>query len=306
MASDSKVAVVAALIGNFIIAMLKLITGLAANSAAMLAEAAHSFSDTGNQVLLMVGLARAKGGPTPAYPFGQGKSGYFWPFLVAVLLFGVAGAYSLFEGFEKILHPHEIGDIRLSLVVLGIAFVIEAVVLTVAVRKAIQRSRSQGIDTVRQFLEENRDATLLTVIVEDTLALVGLPVAAGALVLSKVTGNPVWDGIGSLLIGILLMGFAVFLAWEVRHLLVGRGLAERDLDKVHKVLEADHDVDEIILVQSMYLGADDVLLGVELDIRDDLNGAEAEQAIERIEAALKQALPVLRYVYIEPRDAPQA
>ncbi len=302
MASESKVSVIAALIGNLIIALLKLATGLAAGSAAMLAEAAHSFSDVGNQVLLMVGLARSASQPTDDYPFGRGKSAYFWPFLVAVLLFGVAGAYSVFEGIEKVLHPHAVGDITLSLAVLAAAFVIEAIVLAIAIRNARSRAQEQGISTIGQFLEENRDATLLTVIVEDTLALVGLPIAAGSLVLAKATGNPVWDGVGSLVIGGLLMGFALFLAWEVRHLLIGRGLAERDRAVVHRVLEEDPAVDRVHRVQSMYLGSDDVLLGVEVDLADGLDVAATEDAVERLEAALQEALPVLRFVYIEPRD----
>lgn len=306
MASGSRLAVVAALVGNLIIALLKLATGLAASSSAMLAEAAHSFSDVGNQVLLLVGLQRSQVGPSQTYPFGQGKAAYFWPFLVAVLLFGAAGSYSLIEGIEKVRHPHPIGDPTLALAVLAIAFVIEAIVLTVAVRKAQEQSRAQGITTVRQFLEDNRDATLLTVIVEDTLALVGLPIAAGALVLSHVTGNAVWDGVGSLLVGVLLMGFALFLAWEVRHLLVGRGLSQRDLARVHRVLEEHPAVDAVGTVQSMYLGAEDVLLGADVDLIPGIHGEEAEVVVADIEAALREELAVLRFVYLEPRDAGDA
>lgn len=303
VASESKVAVIAALIANGVIAILKLVAGLAAGSSAMLSEAAHSFSDTGNQVLLMIGLTRSSSQPTSRYPFGKGKSAYFWPFMVAILLFGVAGTYSFIEGIDKIRHPHAIGDITLSLGVLGAAFVIEAISLGIAGREAKKAADRQGIASVRQFLKENRDATLLTVLVEDGLALVGLPIAAAALGLSVWTGDPVWDGIGSLVIGCLLMGFAGFLAWEIRELLIGRGLSGPDLDVVHRVLDEEPAVQGVGAVQSMYLGHQDVLLGVEVDLAAGLEGEVAEETVRRIEAALREALPVLRFVYVEPRDS---
>lgn len=302
MASESRIAVLAALVANFVIAVLKLVTGLAAGSSAMLAESAHSFSDVGNQILLLVGLRQSTAEPTPRYPFGQGKASYFWPFMVAVLLFAVAGAYSAFEGIEKILHPHPLGDIRLSLAVLGVAFVIESVSLGIAVREAGNAAERKGVDSVTGFLRENRDATLLTVIVEDGLALVGLPIAAAAMGLSVWTGNPVWDGIGSLVIAALLMGFAVFLGWEIKDLLLGRGLSEGDRAEVERMLGEDPAVVRVHRVQSMYMGHENVLLGAEIDLRDDIPAGEAEQEIARIEDELREALPVLRFVYLEPRE----
>lgn len=303
MASESKVAVLAALVANFVIALLKLGAGLAAQSSAMLAEAAHSFSDTGNQVLLLLGMARAKRPPSPRHPYGTGKSAYFWSFLVAVLLFGVAGAYSLFEGIGKLLHPEPLHDVTLALGVLGVAFLIEIVSLTIAVREAMKGARRQGIGSVRQFLDENRDATLLTVLVEDGLALVGLPIAAAAIGLAAWTGNPAWDAAGSIVIGVLLMGFALFLAWEVKGLILGRGLATRHLETVHRVLAEDPAIASVVSVQSMYVGADAALLGAEVDVPDALTGAEVEAALARIEARLKAEVPALRYVYLEPRSA---
>lgn len=301
MASGSLVSVIAALVGNLLIAILKLVTGLAAGSSAMLAEAAHSFSDTGNQVLLLIGLQRAQPSPTDRYPFGRGKSAFFWPFLVAVLLFGVAGLYSIYEGVKKVVDPHPLGSISVPLVVLAAAFVIEGIVLSVAVRKASQAAEEQGMDTVGEFLRETRDATLLTVIVEDSLAMVGLPIAAASMIASVVTGNPMWDGVGSLVIGGLLMGFATFLAWRVKGLLLGRGLSEGDRRRVQQVLADDPAVEDVFNIQSMYLGHEDVLLGVEVDLADELASAdEVEEAIDRVEVALRQAVPVLSYVFVEP------
>ena len=295
---------IAALVGNLLIAILKLVTGLAAGSSAMLAEAAHSFSDTGNQVLLLIGLKRARPDPTSEFPFGRGKSAYFWPFLVAVLLFGVAGLYSIWEGVHKVIDPHPLGSIRLSLAVLAAAFVIEGIVLFIAVRKARQAAEEQGMDTVAEFLTETRDATLLTVIVEDSLALVGLPIAAGSMIASVVTGNPMWDGIGSLVIGGLLMGFATFLAWRVKGLLLGRGLSERDRQRVQAILEEHPNVEGIHDMQSMYLGHEDVLLGIEIDLADGLTSSDqVEEAIDEIETELRAQIPVLRYVFVEPGTA---
>jgi cation diffusion facilitator family transporter len=300
---ESKVAVVAALLGNLLIAILKLVAGLISGSASMLAEAAHSFSDVGNQILLLVGIARANSPPSAKHPYGTGKAAYFWPFMVAILLFGIAGAYSVFEGYEKMTHPHEVGDIRLSLAVLGVAFAIEIVSLTVALRETVKASRARGIGSTREFLAENRDATLLTVIVEDSLALAGLPIAAAALALTAITHNPVWDGIGSLVIGLMLMGFAVFLAREVHVLLLGTGLSKRDLGKVQGVLATEPAFERVLNVQSMYLGPHAVLLGIEVDVKDELPAAEVEATVARAKTKLADALPVLRYIFIEPKKA---
>ncbi len=304
-AGGSVVAVVAALVGNLAIAVLKLLAGLFSGSAAMLAEAAHSFSDVGNQVLLLVGIRRAARPPSEKHPYGTAKAAYFWPFLVAILLFGVAGAYSLIEGVEKLLHPHEVGDVALALGVLAASFAIEAASLTVAARAAVKGARERGIGSVREFLAENRDASLLTVLVEDALALVGLPIAAVALLATKFTGNAAWDGAGSVVIGVLLMAFAVFLGAQTKSLLLGRGLSPRDLAKVTLAIARDPAVDGLVSVQSMYLGPDVVLLGAEVDLKDDLPGRDVEDALLRIETSLIAAVPALKFVYLEPRARPR-
>ena len=302
VAGESKVAVIAALVANFIIAVMKLVAGLVSGSASMFAEAAHSFSDVGNQVLLLVGIASAKGVASDKHPYGTAKNAYFWPFIVAILLFGVAGGYSVFEGIEKVRHPHEIGSTGLAFGVLGVAFVIECVSMWIAVREAMKAAKARGIGSLREFLRENRDATLITVLVEDGLALAGLPIAAGALGLALLTGNPVWDGVGSLIIGAMLMGFALFLATQIRRLLIGIGLSPRDVARVRAVLEGDPAVDAILSIESMYLGPQVVLLGVELDVKNDLSGSQVEASLHALEARLIQELPALKYVYLMPRN----
>lgn len=302
MATETKTAVIAALLGNLLIALLKLGAATITNSSAMLAEAAHSFSDVGNQVMLYVGLKRSRRPPTEAHPYGTSKSAYLWSFLVAIILFGVAGFFSLYEGVEKILHPHPVEDIRIALGVLALAFVIEAASLSVALRQAKAAAKAKGINGVRHFLEENRDATLLTVLVEDILALVGLPIAAAALLLSQYTGNPVWDGIGSVVIGIMLMAFALFLAREVEALIVGRGLSRRDLARARSIITADPDVDGIVSVETMYLGSDVALLGADVDLRDHMTGPQIEETLKRLERKLINEIPALRYVYLQPTN----
>lgn len=300
MTGESRVAVIAALLANLAIAILKLIAGFISRSASMMAEAAHSFSDTGNQVLLLLGLRLSKKEPDEDHPYGTGKAAYFWPFLVAILLFGVAGGYSFAEGVRKTLHPHPLEDIGLALGVLAASFGIEAVSLTIALREARRTARARGITTLRQFLDENRDASLLTVLVEDALALVGLPIAALAILASKATGNPAWDGVGSLVIGLLLMSFAGFLGWEVRGLLLGRGLTRRDAQTVRRLLETDPAVERVVNFRSMYLGPDVVLLGVEVVVKDHLAGPALAEALAQTERALIAAVPHLKYVYLEP------
>lgn len=302
MAGESKVAVVAALVANLLIALLKLGAGLFANSASMLAEAAHSFSDTGNQVLLLVGIRQSAKPASEEHPYGTAKSAYFWPFLVAVLLFGVAGAYSFFEGVEKTLHPHELGDVRLALGVLGVAIVIEIVSMAIALREARKTARASGITSLRQFIEENRDATLITVLVEDGLALAGLPLAAAAIGMAVWTGDARWDGIGSIVIGVMLMGFSLFLAAQVRRLLIGVGLSKRHLHRVRELVTADPGVERVLSIQSMYLGPQTVLLGMELDMRNELTASEVEASIATLQQRLIQDLPMLKFVYLHPRQ----
>lgn len=302
MAGESKVAVIAALVANFIIAIMKLAAGLVSGSASMLAEAAHSFSDTGNQVLLLIGMAQAKGPASERHPYGTSKNAYFWPFIVAILLFGVAGGYSVYEGIQKMLHPHELGSPWLAFAVLGVAFLIECVSMYIAAREAVKDARSRGVATVREFLSENRDATLITVLIEDGLALVGLPIAAAGLGLALLTGNPVWDGVGSLVIGLMLMGFSFFLAGQIRRLLVGIGLSPRDVERVRKIVSQDPAVVGLLSVQSMYMGPQTVLLGMEVDVRDDMPSGEVEKALHGLEERLIRELPALKYVYLTPRD----
>ena len=301
--AESRLAVIAALLANLAIAILKLAAGFFSASAAMLAEAAHSFSDVGNQVLLLVGIARADRPPSPRHPFGTGKAAYFWPFMVAILLFGVAGAYSLFEGIHKAMHPQPIGDIRWSLGVLAGAFALESISLLVALRQARMGARERGVKTVRQFLDENRDATLLTILVEDTLALMGLPIAALSLLASALTGNGIWDAVGSIAIGALLMGFAIFLARGVQRLLVGLGLSDRDAKKAMEVLASEPDIRAVAAFRTMYLGPETVLLGAEVEMQPGLSGQEVIAALARTEAHLVAAIPVLRYVFLEPHGA---
>ena len=302
VASESKVAVVAALLANLLIAILKLVAGIVAGSSAMLAEAAHSFSDVGNQVLLLVGMRSANRPPSPKHPFGHAKAAYFWPFMVAILLFGVAGGYSLFEGIEKILHPHPLDDVRLALGVLAGSFAIECVSMFVALREARKTALTRGVTSLRQFLDENRDASLLTVLVEDGLALVSLPLAAGAILLAHYTGNPLWDGVGSCVIGALLMGFALFLASEVHGLILGRGLTSRESARVQEVFAKDGDVARVESVQTMYLGPQTALLGAQLHLRDGLTAEQQRAALARVEAALVAAVPHLRHVYLETHE----
>ncbi len=301
MAGESPIAVWAAFFGNLVIAIGKLLAGLASGSAAMFAEAAHSFSDVGNQVLLLIGIKRSKAPPSEKYPFGKGKAAYFWPLIVAVLLFGVAGAYSLFEGIEKFRHPHELESITLALIVLGVAFVIEAVTLGVAVLQAVRLAREEG-NTWREFVQENRDASLLTVLIEDGLALVGLPIAAGALLLAKATGDARFDAGGSILIGLLLMGFALFLGGNVRSLLIGRGLGRADLQRLNDIIEADEDVLELRKMQTMHLGPHSALMGAEVILQDHLSNPQRGIVLNRLEKAFKAAVPELQYVYLEDHE----
>ena len=297
----SKKAVMAALLCNLGIALFKLIAALLGGSSTMLAESYHSFSDTLNQVLLLYGLKRSRRVPDDCHRFGYGKEQFFWSFMVAIILFGIAGTLSIREGYNKLQHPESVSHIGLAYLAIAVGIVFESYALKIAVRNIKKEMRSEQHRNIIEGIKHSKDPTTLTVLFEDTLALAGLLIAAVAITLVHITGILIIDAIASILIGVLLMVFALFLAFETKKLLVGEAVTPLKRRKILKAVIAFSEVKKIISLKTMHLSTDEVLVTLEINYKDDLMVDELEKVNDRIEKKIKEILPKAK-VYMEAEN----
>jgi len=287
MAEESKTAVIAAFAGNAALAVLKGMAAGFTGSAAMLAETFHSVADTGNQVLLFLGMRLAKRPPDARHPFGHGRDVYFWAFVVAVMLFTVGGAFSIWEGVRRLLHPIEQASSAWAWGVLGGGFVFEALSFTVAFRSLSQVRAGRGL---AEYWRDSRDPTLVTVLLEDTAALISLLLAATGLTLSHMTGRAIWDSTASLVIGCVLLVVAGILALENYSLLLGEAAPPRLEREIRRLVQADAAVVGLQALRSMALGPHEFLVALEVVFARDLGTTEIEAAVRRLERAIIGAL----------------
>ena len=293
----SKRAIYAALFGNLGIAISKLVAAILTGSTSMWAETYHSFSDTFNQVLLLVGVKTSKKQVSEKHPFGYGKEQFFWSFIVATLIFGISGVLSLEQGFSSLfgVETHSLENVSITYIILAISFVFEANALRIAFgifKKAIEdRGEKLNFSTVMSEFKESKDTSVLTVIVEDTAALLGIIIAFTAVYLSDLTGNTAYDAIGSLLIGLVLMVFAFFLARENKDLLIGEAMSRRDYQAIYRVISKIPQVDKIISIRTMHLAPEDVIIAIEVSLIDNLNTDTIESIIDNIESKVRQVIP---------------
>jgi|SRR2546422_1293387 len=299
MASESKTAVVAALAGNAALALLKGVTAAMTGSAAMLAETFHSLADTGNQILLFVGMRLSQRPPDRAHPFGYGMNTYFWAFVVSAMLFTLGGAFSIWEAVHKFIQPAEHAATPGAFFVLAGAFVFEAMSLGVALHSV--HTERHGEPLLR-FLREARDPTLPTVLLEDSAAMLSIVVAASGLALAHVTGNPRWDAVASGAIGLILIAVATFLAYENYSLLLGEPATAAQEKEIRARLRADPAVRDVVSLHTMHLGPTAVLVAARVWFRPELTARQIEEAVRRLEDAARTALPGTRrrLVLIEP------
>jgi cation diffusion facilitator family transporter len=296
---SSKFVIYAALAGNLLVAATKFAAAAFTGSAAMLSEAIHSTVDSGNQMLLLLGLNRAAQPANARHPFGHGLQLYFWTFVVAVLIFGVGAGVSFVEGMSKIRTPHPVENPWVNYLVLGLALVFEGAVWIVALRAFRQvKGKLSWLRAVRQ----SKDPTVFTVLFEDTAAVLGLLVALIGLLLGQFLDMPVLDGVASLLIGIILAGTAAFLAFECQSLLTGEGVSPEVQASIHAIAAAEPAVARPNEILSMHFGPEDVLVALSLDFRDSGTASEVEQAVTRIERRIKAAHPEVKRVFIEAQD----
>ena len=298
-APDNKKVVVAALAGNVAIALCKFAAAYLSSSTATLAEAVHSLADTGNQALLLVGLSLAARPPDARFPFGRASEKYFWPFVVALMLFSVGGTFAIFEGVSHLLAPSASpahGSRFWSYGVLGISLLFEGLSFRVAYREFLVLAKGKPW---RQAMMQTRDPTIPLVLAEDATALVGLTVALVAVLLSGITGQGFWDPLGSIIIGVLLCVVAVSLAKVTHGLLIGESAAPEDQGDVVSLAEATPGVERVTQVLTMHLGPDVVILAMKVAFRPRMVLEEVEETTDEIERRIRAALPHMRKIFIE-------
>ncbi len=276
--------------------MAKFAAFLLTGSASMMAESIHSVADTGNQGLLFLGGARAKKPADPEHQFGYGAERYFWAFVVALVLFSLGALFSLYEGIEKLRHPHNLDDPTIAFVVLGVAFVLEGLSLRTAMRESRPH---RGTASWLAFIRRTKTPELPVVLLEDTGALFGLVFAAIGLGLATATGESRYDAVGSIVIGLLLGSIAVILAIESKSLLIGESATSESDRRIRAAIDDAPEVRRIIHLRTLQLGPEEILLATKLDlVATDV--AELAAAIDRVEARIRAAVPNVALIYIEP------
>jgi len=296
-ASGGTRAVIAAFAANLGIAIAKFIGFALTGASSMLSEAIHSVADTGNQGLLLLGGKRSRREADEDHPFGYARERYFWAFVVAVVLFTLGSAFAVYEGVHKIQHPEPITNAAVAIVILGVAILLEGYSFRTAV---VESNRIRGTRGWWQFLRTAKAPELPVVLLEDTGALLGLAVALVAVLASIATGNGVYDGIGSVVIGLILGVIAVFLCIEMKSLLIGESASAEDRDRIRKAIEATDGVQRLIHERTEHLGPDDVLVAVKVAFDDAMSVAELAAAIDRVEANVRAEVPTVGPMYVEP------
>lgn len=290
-------AIVAAFAANLGIALTKFIAWAFSGSSSMLAEGVHSVADSGNQLLLLLGGRQAKKKADTEHPFGYGRERYVYAFVVSIILFSVGGVFSLYEGIEKLTHPHPLENWWIPLLVLAIAIGLESFSLRTAVKESNPLRKGMSWP---QFIRRAKAPELPVVLLEDVAALIGLVFALIGVGLTIITGNGVWDGIGTVLIGLLLVTVAIVLGIETKSLLVGEGASDVDVAAIERAILAGDEVERIIHMRTLYLGPDELLVGAKLAVAREQTMLEVSAAIDTIERRIRDAVPVARVIYIEP------
>ncbi|MBF0320759.1 MAG: cation transporter [Nitrospirae bacterium] len=291
----SKKAILAACAANFGIMVIKAIVALISGSSAMFAEAIHSGADMGNQLLLLVGMKRSAKAPDKQHPFGYGKEQYFWAFLVAVVLFILGAAFSLYEGIHKIMHPEAIKHPLYVFIVLGVSIVLEGGSFFVAFKEFTKTNKGNILSNIKR----SKDSNIVVVLVEDTAALLGLITAFVGVSIALLTGMPIFDSMASIIIGLILGVVAIFLANEMRTLLIGEGATDETVEKIRSIVSSKESVEKVGKILTMHLGPEEILTAIDVDFKDAINVCSLETIIDEIKKEIRREIPSVRRIYIE-------
>jgi cation diffusion facilitator family transporter len=291
-------AVIAALLANAGIAAAKFGGFAVTGSASMLAESVHSLADTGNQGLLLLGARRARRAPTPQHPFGYGRERFFWSFVVAMMLFSLGGMFAIYEGVSKIRSPHTLESPAVAIGILLIAVVLESLSFRTAFIEASQVKEPSM--SWWMFIRHSKQPELPVVLLEDSGALAGLLIALAAVTASIITDDPLYDAIGTLSIGVLLVVIAAILAVEMKGLLIGEAASESDQQAIAAAIEIEPAVKRLIHMRTEHIGPDELLVGAKIELVDGLDVEEVVDVVNRVEVSVRRAVPSARMLYLEP------
>ena len=295
-------AVLGALFANAIIAVLKLAAALATGSSGMMAEALHSFADTANQIFLLLGLRFYKRPASQKHPFGYGKERFFWSFIAAIFIFGVGATYAIYEGVAKLHHPHPPSNLKWAYIVLAISFLLEGSSITLAIYEELREAHSEGLKFF-DYLRESKDPTAKTVLLEDSAALIGILIAAGGLLLTEYevggAAGAYWDGVASIVIGLVLAVVAFVLARTSRGLLLGEAASPKVLQAIKQAIESHPNVESVVELLTMHLAPKQILINAHISLRDGLVTDEIERTIEEVEELIKRAEPKVEMIFLE-------
>ena len=290
-------AIVAAMVANGGIAIAKFVAYAVTGSASMLAESIHSVADTANQGLLLLGGRRAAKVADDRHQFGYGRERYFWAFVVAMVLFALGGLFSIYEGVEKLRHPHEVESLGWAIGVLVFAIIAEAISFRTAI---VESNKVRGNRSWTDFIRRSRSPELPVVLLEDAGAMIGLVLAFIGVGLTAVTGDPMWDGLGTLCIGILLLVISVVLTIEMKSLLIGEAATQEDIDAITAAVEGVDSVRRVINLKTQHIGPEELLVAAKLEFDHTLSNPQLSDAIDEVEMAVRQSVPLMMQIYLEP------
>jgi len=296
MASSSKKVIIAALIGNFLIALTKFMAFFVTKSSAMLSEGVHSVVDTGNQILLLYGMHRAKKPADEQFPFGHGKEVYFWGFIVAIMIFTVGAGVSIYKGIHHLLHPTTIQNPTLNYIVLACAMLFEGAAWYFALTEF---TKTKGKWGYLEAVHRGKDPSMFVVLFEDSAAMLGILVAFVGILLSQITGNPYYDGVASVIIGLILAGTAAWLAYEIKGLLIGESARPEIVKGVKEIAKSYPKIKHVNEILTLHMGPDFILLNLSVDFADSLLAGDLEDTISRLDRQIKQAYPKIKRIFVE-------
>lgn len=294
--ASSKKVIYAALAGNFLIALTKFIAFFVTKSSAMLSEGVHSVVDTSNQALLLYGLRRAKKPADAQFPFGHGKEIYFWGFIVAIMIFTVGAGVSIYKGVHHLLHPIAIQNPTINYVVLAFALLFEGAAWYFALTEFTKAKGKWGYVAA---VQRGKDPSMFVVLFEDSAAMLGIVVAFLGIFLSQITGNPYYDGIASVVIGLILAGTAVWLAFEIKGLLIGESAHPEIIKGVKEIAKSYPKIKHVNEILTLHMGPDFILLNLSVDFADSLLAGDLEDTISRLDRQIKQTYPKIKRVFVE-------
>lgn len=299
MSGSAKKTIYAAMAANFAIAIIKFIAASITGSSAMLSEGIHSVVDTGNELLLLLGIRLSKKPADDSHPFGYGQELYFWTLIVALFIFAIGGGMSIYEGINHVRHPEPLTDPFWNYVVLGLAVVFEGYSWNVALQEFLASKNEESFWTA---IRASKDPTIFTILFEDTAALIGLLMAFIGVFSGHLLGNVYLDGVASIIIGIILCGVALLLAAESKGLLIGEGANAETVASIRKITNEDPAVAKVVKVLTLHFGPQEILLNLEIEFNEDLGTGELAIAVERLETSIRNQHLEVKNIFIEAKS----